>query len=139
MAGLTKLKELDLRHSLRLKGHGLAHLAGAKNLTSINLSNAKVLDDEGLRSLETFTQLKFLALIDCAHVTPAAVARLKKALPRTHIMAPDTLARIHESISGPPLDPTPVDALTNLGIRVRWDQSDKIHRAAVRPAISSDE
>src|SRR6185436_11042214 len=64
LAGLTKLEKLGLAHCVRITGVGLQqHLAGLTNLKKLHLTEG-FLDDDELQYLAGLTNLKELNLSD---------------------------------------------------------------------------
>jgi hypothetical protein len=83
---LTLLEALTLVRAVDVTDRGLAHLRGLKKLRVLKLFDADMLTDHALLELAQIRSLRELTLGPMPrHVTPAAVARLRKALPRCRV------------------------------------------------------
>lgn len=81
LAGLTKLRVLNLHWCERITQVGTVHLAGLKELRSLDLGACNKINDKALEPLAKLTELETLNLEHLDHVTPAglaAIAGLKK-------------------------------------------------------------
>jgi len=108
LRGMSRLERLDLGGT-QVSGAGLRHLSALANLRGLNLSGTQV-DDDSLKYLSSLTNLDYLQLgatritdaglehlqgltnlreIQCGpRVTDRGAARLRKALPKAHILHP---------------------------------------------------
>jgi hypothetical protein len=80
------LRRLDLERAIDVTDAGLAQLAKLRSLSILSLGDADRITDAGLAELERLTSLRRLVVgVRAGRVTPAAVARLRRALPRCDI------------------------------------------------------
>jgi len=100
IARFAGLRRLDLERAIDLTDAGLGELVKLTDLRTLSLDDADRITDVGLAQLERLTSLRRLVLgVRAGRVTPAAIARLRRALPRCKIEIPfeqlsrDTIAQ----------------------------------------------
>jgi WD40 repeat protein len=81
----TALEELHLASS-KITNAGLAHLEGLRNLRSITI-DAPQITDEGLKHLQAWSNARKVNFPFSPKLSPAAIVRLGRALPRATIIA----------------------------------------------------
>lgn len=90
VAQLTNLERLTLVRAVDVTDAGLAQLRGLKKLRVLKLYDADMLTDAGLDHLAQMRGLRHLTLGPLPrHVTPAALARLRSALPDCQVEVTD--------------------------------------------------
>ena len=79
IATMRSLAELHLSDGRALTDTALSHLSKMENLESLKIRGA--FTDEGLRYLERLKKLQSVTVTTTKHVTPGAIASLKRNLP----------------------------------------------------------
>jgi hypothetical protein len=86
VARFTGLRRLDLERAIDATDAGLGELAKLTDLRTLSIDDADRITDVGLVQLERLTSLRQLVLgVRAGCVTPAAIARLRGALPRCRV------------------------------------------------------
>jgi ABC-type transporter Mla MlaB component len=85
LAGCRHLTQLDLRGSKRLTGEGFASLVSLTNLGSLECAECSQIIDEGLANLSTLRTLHRLNLSRCSQITHRGLAHLRALTALTYL------------------------------------------------------
>ena len=94
VARIGSIERLDLPRAIDVTDAGLADIAKLTRLRTLSLEDADRITDVGLGHLERLANLRRLVLdVRADRVTPAAIERLGRALPRCRILLRGAIGR----------------------------------------------